>query len=207
MRLVLRVQHGSLRIASHASGTHFMNGQPGGIVLNESFDIARACRGQHLGGTNRHIAEQRALVLTPHAIDTKGRYTPGVNVALIELNVIFVVGQTFTKAVEGHLPGPGPPERVLENRAEATSFKSAIPALAERSTLKSVAAQELWMFLVNVAEARHVDSIRAVAERNFVFVTGNSASRAASHAVIHQIVPKFTARVGKPVRKFCGCRI
>src|SRR5213593_1043206 len=71
VRLVVRVEHGRLGIASHAGRAHLVDPEPGlGAELALSIGVVgthvlAAGRFEHLGGRRRHVLPHRELVLAP----------------------------------------------------------------------------------------------------------------------------------------------
>ena len=49
------------------------------------------------------------------------------------------------------------------------------------------------MLLLHVAEAWNINSVRAVSQRDVIFIARNAAAGASTHAMVHQIVAKFSA--------------
>src|SRR6202011_1088867 len=66
------------------------------------------------------------------------------------------------------------------------------------------AAQKIFLPDFYVAEARNINSVGTIAERNFVFVARHGPAGASAHVMVHQIVAKLAAAVGKAIGKFRG---
>ncbi len=64
---------------------------------------------------------------------------------------------------------------MFEIGAEAAHGEAALPAVTMAAALKAVAAQKSRMFFGHVAETRHINSIRTVADRHFVFIAGKGS--------------------------------
>src|SRR5206468_12409732 len=63
------------------------------------------------------------------------------------------------------------------------------------------------LFRLYISKARNVNAVGAVAEGHFVFVTGHFTAGACAHVMIHKVVAKLAAGIGKTVGKFQRGRI
>ena len=178
--------------------------RPGSVVFDERLDVPRPGRGKHLRRRDRHVLQQGAFILAPDATDPEHGNSPGIHFGLVEFDKIFVVGQTLAEPVERHVPRPGTAEGVLEIRAEAAHLHPALPLGTAGASLKTVPSQKQRMLLLHVAEARNVNSIGTVSQRDVIFVPRNAAAGAAAHAMVHHVVAQFPAGIGQPVGKFRG---
>ncbi len=129
------------------------------------------------------------------------------NFVLVYLHEVRVIRQAFAESAEAHAPRARSLQRVFEVGADSDHRRAAVPTFAAPAALITVAAHEILLFHLHVAEARQVNSVRAIAERHFVFVARHDCARAGAHVVIHQIVAEFAAAVAEAVRKFAGRRI
>src|SRR5437588_10616646 len=57
---------------------------------------------------------------------------------------------------------------------------------------------------LDITEARNIDAVRAMPERNLIFVPRDKPGSSAAHAMIHQVVPKLVTGISKPLGKFRG---
>src|ERR1700690_4266559 len=88
---------------------------------------------------------------------------------------------------------------------EAGASRAAIPSLAVGPSLKTVAAQEIRMLLLDVAEARHIHDVGASAKNLAILVSWDYGCGSAPFDVVHQVVTQLAGGVGKARRKFrCG---
>src|SRR5688572_25932376 len=82
VQLVVGVERGGLRIASHARRPHLVDAEPGlrtetaGLVRVPAVHVANARRFQHLAGLLLHVLRHRHLVLRPLAADSQQRDAP-----------------------------------------------------------------------------------------------------------------------------------
>src|SRR5947209_11139833 len=121
----------------------------------------------------------------------------------IDLDVVLVTWQHLAEPVEAHLPGTEvADQRFLEARAVSRHIRAALPALPRRSSLESIAALEVGMPGLHVAEPRNVDRVGTPAHLRPILRPRQLASRATTYDVVHQIVPQLATRVAKPGRKF-----
>src|SRR6266704_3144283 len=158
--------------------------------------------GEHFRALNGDVPGHGALVFTPITVNFQRGNIPGIELTLVDFDIVAVIWQAFAKAAYSHAPGAGHLQSVLEFRAEAGHPHAAGPAVAATAALIAVAAKEVFVFGFDVAETRDVNTIGAVAERHFVLMAGHRAARAAAHMVIHEIVAELTARVGKSRGEF-----
>src|ERR1700719_4272151 len=89
----------------------------------------------------------------------------------------------------------------LEIGSETCRVNAARPAFAVRAALVPIAAKELLLRFY-ISEPRNINSVGAIAEFIFVFVTGNHTVSATTHDVIHKIVAKLAASIGETAGKF-----
>src|SRR4029077_11182610 len=91
---------------------------------------------------------------------------------------------------------------MLEVGTETCISQATSPIFAIGAALITVAAQKFSLLGGDIAEARDVDAVGAIAEGHLVLMAGHDACSAAAHVVVHEIVAKFAAAVGEAVGKF-----
>src|SRR6476620_10651639 len=178
-----------------------MNREPGSVVLDKGLNVLSACRGKHLRGGDRHILQQGPFILAPHTADLDRGNSPGINFSFVDSDRVVVVGQALSEPVEPHVPWPGTAQGVLEIRSEAAHINSAVPLGTAGAALKTVPSQKLRMLFLHIAETWNVSSVGAVSQGDVIFVPRNPAISAPAHAMVHQVVAKFPARICQPVGK------
>ncbi len=129
---------------------------------------------------------------------------PGIELVFIYFDVVGVIRQTLAEASQAHAPRTGTLQRIFEIDADARHGCAAAPVFPASAALIAVSANEFLLLGFHVAETRNVNSIRAVAERHFVFVPRHDPARARAHVVIHQVVAEFPAAVSESIGKFRG---
>src|SRR5579871_1467433 len=179
-----------------------MNREAGWIFLRSRFDISCSDGREHLCGSDRHIFSHGLFVFVPGATYLERRNTPSVEFCFVQLDVILVVGQALAESIKAESPRAGPAHRFLEVGAERHHLDTTFPSLAKRSALISIAAQELGMLRLYVAEARDVDAVWPTTDFNFVFVARNVTFRAGAHDVVHEIVAELATGVREAVGEF-----
>src|SRR6266851_2977557 len=202
VRLIVLVQDGRFRIAAHALGAHFVNGETRRRDLLFHGYVLRAGGGEHFRSLHGDVLGHGELVFAPAAVDFQCGDAPSVEFFLVHLDVIIVIGQAFAESADSQTPRPGHAKHVFEIRAEADFVDAAGPAFAAPAALVAVTAQKISLLGLYVSKARNVNAVGAIAERHFVFVAGHFAAGAASHVVIHEVVAEFAAGVGEAAGKF-----
>src|SRR5882724_9864532 len=92
--LVVGVEDGSLGIAAHASGAHFMDGESGRRDFRPDGNVLCASSGENFGGLDSDVAIHGMLVFAPGAVDFQGGNAPGVELLLVDFDVVVVAGET-----------------------------------------------------------------------------------------------------------------
>src|SRR5690348_2089618 len=113
--------------------------------------------------------------------------SPGIDLFLVEFDVIVVVRQALSESTKAEAPRPGLAQRFLEICSETRLHDPAVPSLAVGAALKPIPAQEVRVLRLHIAEARHVGSIWASAEFEAIFVAGNQCGCSSRGHVVHQI--------------------
>ena len=90
---------------------------------------------------------------------------------------------------------------MFEVGAEAGGIESVLPALAKAAALKAIAAQKAGTLRRHVAKTRHVESVGTPAVIRFVLVAGKRALGAATHDVVHQVLPSCPLELASPSEK------
>ena len=116
---------------------------PGGLVLGEGLDFARARGGQHFRGRDGHVLRMAQFIFAPGAMNLQDGDSPGVHLFLIEFHVVVVIRQAFAIAAKVNRHGPGRLMRFFEIGAEANLRDAALPAFAVSAALITVSAQEI----------------------------------------------------------------
>src|SRR2546429_8235752 len=101
-------------------------------------------------------------------------------------------------------PWTGAAQHALEVRSKTRHPSASFPVLPRSPTLETVSTKQARMLLLDITEARNIDAVRAMPERNLIFVPRDKAGSSAAHTMIHQVVPKLAAGIGKTIGKFCG---
>src|SRR3989475_8625280 len=202
MGLIVFVQNAGLGITAHSRGSHFVDAEPRPSHFRINADIGGAGGREHLRSLNGNVLRHDAFVLSPVAVNLESGNTPGVELILVDLNIIVVIRQAFAETAKSHAPLAGVAQRILEVHAKSGSRHSALPTVSATTALIAIAAEEISLLGFHVAESRNVNTVGTIAKWHFVFMAGHGAGSAAAHVVIHQVVAKFAAAVGKAVGKF-----
>src|SRR5882672_8784790 len=109
-----------------------------------------------------------------------------------------LAGQHFAESPEVHAPRAQFFEPSLECLSDPRGAQSVLPAAAPCPTLESVAANEIGVTRRDVAEARHVDAVGAIADHAAVGPALKLAVRATPLDVVHDVAADLVARVGEP---------
>ncbi len=198
MGLIVFVEHGRFWIAAHARGAHFVDRQPRRSDFLEHVNVLGARGGEHFRGLNGDVPGHGALVFAPVTVNFQRGNTPGIELVLVDFDIVAVIWQAFAKTTHSHAPGAGHLQNVLEFRAEAGHPHAAGPAVAAAAALIAVAAKEVFVFGFDVAETRDVDAVGAVAEVDPVGRGVDLPVRPAAHDVVHHVLPQLSARVREP---------
>ncbi len=170
-------------------------------------DVLGSCRFKHLGRCDLRIFEDCQFIRAPLMGDLDGGYAPSVHRVVVQLHVVAAAGKTLSPRPNGDMPRPRIPQHVLEVDAESGCVCAARPCSAGGAALKSVAAHEVWRLVVDVSEARDVDSVRTVSKLYVILKAEDPPSRATVEDVVHQIVAKLAAGVCKSIRELGSRRI
>src|SRR5688500_14793931 len=208
VKLVVGVEGGGLRIASHPRCPHLVNTETGlgpqlaGLVHIPSVDVAHARRLEHLPRLFLHVAAHRDLVRRPFTADAEQRNAPLVGLLRIEPGTVLLHGKRLAKREHADTPWSGLVQLLLELDADARLADASSPTAAAGAPLIPVAARELQPIgpcALEVAESRNVEAVRAIALVVAIEKAGNLASSAGHEVVVHQIVTDHPTRIAESV--------
>src|SRR5206468_8709029 len=181
-----------------------MNRQARRIVFKKWLDLLCASGRKHFRGSYRHIVQQSTLIFSPRAMNLQRGNSPRIGFFFIQLDVIFATGQALAESIKREHPWTGAAQHALEVRSKTRHPSASFPVLPRSPTLETVSTKQARMLLLDITEARNIDAVRAMPERNLIFVPRDKAGSSAAHTMIHQVVPKLAAGIGKPIGKFRG---
>src|SRR5436190_17206366 len=181
-----------------------MNRQARRVVFEKWLDLLCASGRKHFRGSYRHIVQQSTLIFSPRAMNLQRGNSPRIGFLFIQLDVIFATGQALAESIKREHPWTGAAQHALEVRSKTRHPSASFPVLPRSPTLETVSTKQARMLLLDITEARNIDAVRAMPERNLIFVPRDKAGSSAAHTMIHQVVPKLAAGIGKPIGKFRG---
>src|SRR5947208_14313925 len=181
-----------------------MNRQARRIVFEKWLDLPFARGRKHFRGSYRHCVQQMTLIFSLRAMNLQRGNSPRIGFFFIQLDVIFAIGQALAESIKREHPWTGAAQHALEVRSKTRHPSASFPVLPRSPTLETVSRTQALMPLLDITEARNIDAVRAMPERNLIFVPRDKAGSSAAHTMIHQVVPKLAAGIGKPIGKFRG---
>src|SRR5207302_8035233 len=84
----------------------------------------------------------------------------------IQFDVIFVIGQALAESIESEHPRAGSAHQALEARSKARHPRASLPVLPRSPTLETVSTKQARMLLLDITEARNINAVGAMSERN-----------------------------------------
>src|SRR5207249_12318773 len=123
------------------------------------------------------------------------RDAPLVHQRRVELDAVVLPRQALGPGPDAEAPGAevAPEERRLELRPEAGLWPGECPPRG--APLEPVAAQEVGVLLLHVAEPGDVDPVRPPAERGLVLHAGDGAVGPRAEGVVHDVPAQLAAGV------------
>src|SRR5262245_56041389 len=165
-----------------------MNAESGRIIVGEGSNILRSGGLKHLCGTDSHIFAKGQFVLSPRRMDFERRNSPRVELVLIQLHGILVVRQTLSISIESEMPGTRLRHGLFESSSEAGLCDSSHPVGLPSASLETVSTNKARMFLLDVAETRHVNTVWSPSTDGSTFTTGDDAAGATPLNMVHHVV-------------------
>src|SRR6266566_1619867 len=181
-----------------------MNGEPRRVVFEKWLDLLCASGRKHFRGSYRHIVQQGTLIFSPRAMNLQRGNSPSVGFFFVQFDEIFAIGQALAEPIKSEHPWTGAAQHALEVCSKARHPSASFPVLSRSPTLETVSTKQARMLLLDITEARNIDAVRAMPERNLIFVPRDKPGSSAAHAMIHQVVPKLVTGISKPLGKFRG---
>src|SRR5437879_1888192 len=181
-----------------------MNRQARRIVFKKWLDLLCASCRKHFRGSYRHIVQQGTLIFSPRAMNLHRGNSPGIGLFFIQLDVIFVIGQALAESIESEHPRAGSAHHALEVRSKARHPRASLPVLPRSPTLETVSTKQARMLLLDITEARNINAVGAMSERNLIFMPRDKPRSSATHAMVHQVMAQLATGIGKPIGKFRG---
>src|SRR5438093_1229204 len=181
-----------------------MNRQARRIVFKKWLDLLCANGRKHFRGSYRHIVQQGTLIFSPRAMNLQRGNSPSIGFFFVQFDEIFVIGHALAESIKREHPRTGAAQHALEVCSKTRHPRASFPVLPRSPTLETVSTKQARMLLLDITEARNIDAVRAMPERNLIFVPRDKAGSSAAHTMIHQVVPKLAAGIGKPIGKFRG---
>src|SRR5258707_5570997 len=122
---------------------------------------------------------------------------PRVHQRRVQRRPVLLPRQHFAEANEGHAPGTELCQSLLERRPDAGRPERALPPAPPCPALESVPTNEIRMARGDVAEPRHIDAVRAIADDAAVSPAVEAAARTTPLDVVHDVPADLPARVGE----------
>src|SRR5205814_3276304 len=157
-----------------------MNGEARRVVFEKWLDLLCASRRKHFRGSYRHIVQQGTLIFSPRAMNLQRGNSPRIGFFFIQLDVIFAIGQALAESIKREHPWTGAVQHALEVCSKARHPSASFPVLSRSPTLETVSTKQARMLLLDITEARNIDAVRAMPERNLIFVPRDKAGSSAA---------------------------
>ena len=141
-------------------------------------------------------------------MEPQHRDAPAVFHLGVQVHVVLVAREDFAETAHADEGAGMFTDRFLELPAESGRAPRAIRKDREATpALEAVAADESGLFVLQIPEARHIDSVRTISECNMILVPRDTASGSAAHTVIHEVVSEFAAGISQAIGEFWSRRV
>src|SRR4029077_3241161 len=111
---------------------------------------------------------------------------------MIQFHAVVRMRQAFSEGGKSKSPWTWLTQHVLEICSQAWHLAATAPSLTHAAALESITPYKVRMLVLDIPEARHVNTVRAIANLCAVFVAGHDSGRAAAHDVVHQVTPQLS---------------
>src|SRR6266511_3582549 len=198
----------SFRSLSPKAMSMWRTGIPRDRGLRPFVHVLRSRRLQHLRGLIRHVLDKLPLVVPEGHVDVEDGDPPGVDLFLVQLDVVLEAWQALPEAPEVEGPAPLVAHPPLEGGPEPRDRMAVAPLLHFCPALEAVAAEEGWLRVGHVAEARDVDAVGTprVLLRDRLQRRQHAPRPSPCH-VVHEVVADHAAAVRDAVRVAGGARV
>ena len=112
---------------------------------------------------------------------------------MIQFHAVVRMRQAFSESGKSKSPWAWLTQHVLEICTKPGISPIAHgPSLTHAAALESITPYKIRMLVLDIPEARHVNTVRAIANLCAVLVAGHDSGRAAAHDVVHQVTPQLS---------------
>src|SRR6516162_5179377 len=179
------VQHRSLGVVSHARSAQLMNGPAFGESPVPDLDDFKTRRLEHLFRSFLHVLAHLVLVVAELVVKAQRRHAPLVLYCGVEVHIVLVTRQHFAEAAHADVGALVFTHLLLKSGAKAGHLCATRKHGRAAAAFESVAANEVRLFLLQVAEPGEIKAARpAVIERGRL---ANQILRAPENSRAHDV--------------------